>query len=104
MPLTRPFKETVMERLRASAGFREAMLRESIDALLNDEMTVGKSILRDYINATIGFTGLGKMVGLPPKSLMRMLNRAGNPSSKNLFAVISALQRDAGIEFHVAAE
>jgi len=104
MPLTRPFKETVMKRLHDNPGFREAMLSEAINCLLGDELEVGKSILRDYINATIGFEKLGKKVGLPPKSLMRMFGPSGNPQAKNLFAVIGALQKNAGIELHVAAE
>jgi DNA-binding phage protein len=104
MPLTRSFKETVMEDIKRDPEFAEAMLREGIDALLSDEIEVGKDMLRDYINATIGFEKLGKKVGVPPKSLMRMFGPSGNPQAKNLFAVIGALQKNAGIELHVAAE
>lgn len=104
MPLTRDFKETVMERMRTCPDFREAMLRDGIDALLNGELDVGKEVLRDYINATIGFEKLSKKVKIPPKSLMRMLGPSGNPQARNLFAVIEVLQREAGIELHVAAE
>lgn len=104
MPLTRDFKETVMERMRSSQDFREAMLRNGIDALLNGELEVGKEVLRDYINATIGFEKLSKKVKVPPKSLMRMLGPSGNPQARNLLAVIEVLQREAGIELRVAAE
>lgn len=103
MPLTHEFRETVMADMRKNPGFREAMLREGVDALLAGELNVGKSILRDYINATIGFEKLGKKVRLPPKSLMRMFGPGGNPQAKNLFAVIAALQKDAGVEFQVMA-
>ncbi|HEX3674955.1 MAG TPA: transcriptional regulator [Rhizomicrobium sp.] len=104
MPLTRDFKETVMEDMRRSAGFRAAMLREGIDALFAREYEVGKEVLRDYINATMGFDSLAKQVKIPPKSLMRMLGPSGNPQMKNLFAVIDALKRHAGIDLHLAAE
>ena len=104
MPLTRDFKETVMEDMKRNPGFRAAMLREGIDALLGGEYGVGKEILRDYINATIGFDALSRQVKIPPKSLMRMLGPSGNPQMKNLFAVIGILQRHAGIELHLAAE
>jgi DNA-binding phage protein len=103
MPLTRNFKETVLKDMQSSPGFREAMLREGIDAFLTGEMDLGKEILRDYINATVGFEKLGKKVRLPPKSLMRMFGPNGNPQAKNLFAVIAALQKDAGIELQVLA-
>ncbi|HEY5236952.1 MAG TPA: transcriptional regulator [Rhizomicrobium sp.] len=104
MTLAKPFKETVAKELRANKGFRVAMLCELVDCFLSNELEVGKSILRDYINATIGFEKLGKKVGVPPKSLMRMFGPSGNPQAKNLFAVIGALQKNAGIELHVAAE
>jgi DNA-binding phage protein len=104
MPLTVAFKQTILTRLKSDPTFAVAMLCEGIDALLNGEPKIGREMLRDYINATIGFEKLGRKVGIPPKSLMRMFGRNGNPSSNNLFAVISALKRDAGIELHVAAE
>jgi DNA-binding phage protein len=103
MPLTREFKETVLKDMQESPGFREAMLREGIDALLAGEMELGKEILRDYINASIGFEKLGKKTALPPKSLMRMFGPNGNPQAKNLFAVLAVLQKDAGIELQVMA-
>jgi hypothetical protein len=37
------------------------------------------TILRDYINATVGFAGLADATHIPPKSLMRMFSPAGNP-------------------------
>ena len=41
MQRTRPYKETVMEMLKAKAGFREAFLREGIDSLFDGELDVG---------------------------------------------------------------
>ena len=93
-----------MEDIRRNPDFGEALLREAVDVLLAGEVDVGKSVLRDYINATIGFEKLGAKVKIPPKSLMRMFGPKGNPQAKNLFAVIGALQKDAGVELHVAAE
>jgi DNA-binding phage protein len=104
MGLTKSFKETVLQDIARDPEFAEAILREGIDALLTSELNVGKSLLRDYINATIGFEKLSKKVKIPPKSLMRMFGPSGNPQMTNLFAVIGVLQREAGIELHVAAE
>ena len=104
MPLTRDFKETVLEDMRRNPGFRAAMLRDGIDALLGGEYEIGKEVLRDYINATMGFDALSKQVKIPPKSLMRMLGPSGNPQMKKRVAVICALQEHAGIELHRAAE
>jgi hypothetical protein len=104
MALTRSYKETLFARLERDSDFREALLREAIDVLLAGELEIGKAVLRDYINATIGFEKLGAKVKIPPKSLMRMFGPKGNPQAKNLFAVIGFLQKEAGLELHIAAE
>ena len=64
MVLTRHFKETIQARLQRDPDFREELLKEGIDSLLSDDLDIAKVVLRDYINATIGFQELGKQ---PPK-------------------------------------
>ena len=102
MPLTADYKEGLLEALKARPGFAVAVLREGVDALLNGELEVGKDMLRDYVNARMGFETLAEEIGIPSKSLMRMLGPTGNPQASNLIAIIGALQRHAGIELHVA--
>jgi len=103
MTLTRSFKETVKARIEHDAEFREALLREGIECLLSGDVDTGKAILRDYINATIGFENLSVVTNTPSKSLMRMFSQKGNPQAKNLFAVISHLQAHSGIHLEVRA-
>jgi DNA-binding phage protein len=97
MPLTRSFKDTVKARAARDADFREALLTEGVDAMLGGDVDTGKAILRDYINATIGFEKLAEATGTPAKSLMRMLGPSGNPNARNLFAVLRRLQEASGI-------
>ena len=59
MPLTREFKETVQARGRRDPAFRAALLQEAIDCMLAGDAETGKMVLRDYINATVGFDELG---------------------------------------------
>jgi len=40
------------------ARFREALFTEVINTYLAGDTTVGKAVLRDLVNATIGFEGL----------------------------------------------
>jgi DNA-binding phage protein len=101
MPLSRSFKETVKERIDEDPAFRDALLAEGIDALLSGEVDAGKIILRDYINATIGFAALADATSVPAKSLMRMFGPTGNPSARNLFSVIHALQKASGASLTV---
>jgi DNA-binding phage protein len=91
MVLTRSFKDTVKARADRDPAFRDALFAEAMDALLAGDVEIGKAILRDYINATIGFEALAKNVGTPAKSLMRMFGPNGNPNANNLFAVIAHL-------------
>jgi len=104
MALTRSFEETVRKRALRDRPFREALFKEGIECLLSGEVDVGKSLLRDYINATLGFEKLGSLTDKSPKSLMRMFSPNGNPRADNLFGVISALQQKEGVTFHVRAE
>ena len=103
MTVTRSFKETVMARIERDEEFRAALLCEGVDCLLSGDVDTGKSVLRDYINATIGFESLSTATNTPPKSLMRMFSQKGNPQAKNLFAVIAHLQTHSGVHFEVRA-
>jgi hypothetical protein len=46
---------------RKDIAFREAMLKEDVDAMLAGDVETGKSILRDYINAAVGFGRLSQV-------------------------------------------
>jgi DNA-binding phage protein len=103
MAKTKQFKELVQHHVRADKKFAEALLREGIDAMLSGDVDTGKTVLRDYIKATIGFEKLGQATATPPKSLIRMFGPRGNPQAKNLFSVIGCLQKRAGLRLRVAA-
>jgi hypothetical protein len=99
--LTLDFKKTVKDRVERDPAFREELLKEGIDCLLTGDIDTGKTILRDYINATIGFDALGSLTDKSPKSLMRMFGPKGNPQARNLFEIIAHLQKREGIHFEV---
>ena len=103
MGLTKNFRETTYARAQSDAPFRKALLTEAINAYLNDEEAIGKAILKDFINATIGFEKLSSVVRIPSKSLHRMLSPNGNPNTANFFAVLRALQEEFGIQLKVKA-
>jgi DNA-binding phage protein len=101
MPLTKDFKETIQQRARRDAAFREALLKEAVDALLTGDVETGKTVLRDYINATVGFDALAAVTKKSPKSLMRMLGPKGNPQARNFFEIVAYLQKKAGLQLRV---
>ena len=102
MPLTRAFKETVQARLQSDRKYRRELLREGVECLLAGDLDTGKAMLRDYINATIGFDELSRRTKRPAKSLMRMLGPSGNPQARNLLEVINHLQKAEGLHFEVS--
>lgn len=103
MALTRDFRDTVRKRAERDPAFREALFQEAVQALLAGNIADGRATLRAYINATIGFERLSKVLGRPEKSLMRMFGPEGNPTAENLLAVISALQTETGVHLEIRA-
>lgn len=104
MALTRAFQETMLTRVKAAPAFRDALLKEGIETLLAGDVDTGLAILRGYIEATVGFEQLGVGTGSSPKSLIRMFGPTGNPPARDLFNVISYLQRHAGMSLRVTAQ
>ena len=103
MVLTKDFKETIQARAQRDSAFRKALLQEGVECLLAGDVDTGKAVLRDYINATIGFEELSEVFGKSSKSLMRMFGPKGNPQAGNLFAVIGYLQEREGVHLEVKA-
>lgn len=87
--------------MKRDKKFAEAPLREGVDAMLSGDVDTGKTILRDYIKATVGFEKPGQDTQTPSKSLIRMFGLRGNPQAKNLFSVIGYLQKQASVRLHV---
>ena len=103
MALTRAFRETIGARAKRDPRFREALFTEAINAYLAGQTEEGKAILRDLVNATVGFEGLAAEIHKPSKSLHRMLAPKGNPSTDNFFTIVSALQRKTRVKLRVTA-
>ena len=103
MALTRSFRDTIQTRVENDPAFREALLKEGLEIMLAGDVDAGKVILRDFINATIGFEKLGDITKKSSKSLMRMFSPAGNPQARNLFEIIGCLLEQEGYQFELKA-
>ncbi|MHB8472001.1 MAG: helix-turn-helix domain-containing transcriptional regulator [Gammaproteobacteria bacterium] len=101
MVLTTDFKEGVMARAKRDGRFRRALLTEAVQELVSGDAVAGKAVLRDYINATMGFGPLAEEMDANVKSLHRMLGPRGNPTMENLRAILRVLQEHEGIEFAI---
>ncbi len=101
MALSRKIEETVQARAARDPRFRRELLREGVQCLLSGDLETGKAVLRDYINATVGFEELAVRTDKSPKSLMRMFGPKGNPQARNLFEIIGYLQEKEGMSLEV---
>jgi len=104
MALRKEFKETVAARVQGDPRFREALFTEAMNAYLGGNIKAGKAILRDLVNATVGFEELARLLKRPSKSLHRMLAPHGNPNTDNFFGIVNALQKKARVKLRVTAK
>lgn len=104
MALTQEWKTTVAARIQRDPRFREALFTEALNAYFAGDTMVGKAILRDLVNAIVGFEELAVITKKPSKSLHRMLGPRGNPSTENFFNIMSVLQKKAHVKLRVMAK
>lgn len=90
MPLTKQFRETVMARAKADKEFREELIVEATNALLEGDIDTGKSLIKDYLNATEAFAAVADQLQKDEKSIRRMLGPSGNPTLKNFIGILQA--------------
>lgn len=96
-------REHVKSRIRTDDAFGYALFSEAIEVLLANDMPTAKSVLFDYIDATIGFEELSVQSGMATDMLLEMFSPAGDPRAGDLFRVLAILQQHQGIQFEVSA-
>jgi len=83
---------------------RQALYLEALRALFSADFDLAHHLLRTLIHGTIGFEQLSKELNMPSKSLLRMFSACGNPTSKNLFQILKAIQRHQHMTLNVDIE
>lgn len=101
MVMTRDFRQTMAERSERDPAFAKALLDEAATLFLNGEPETARLILRDLVNATVGFETLARTTTRPGKSLHRMLSADGNPTMDNLAAIFDAIRSALRVELRV---
>ena len=103
MALTREYRETVVERLRADHEFTAALFSEAISAFVEGDRETTLSILRDLVHAHISFKTLSEQTGFDEKGLHRMLSSRGNPTTQNLSTLLHTIEKDLDLRVDVKA-
>ncbi len=97
MPLTKDVNEIFVDQVQEQQELAIAVFFEAISALVNGEPIVSRLMLRNLVNATIGFETLAVEIDKPSKSVHRMLSANGNPTMDNLTVIIGALKKHLNI-------
>ena len=98
MAKARDFNGSVGARVQSDPAFAQALLDEAIALFVNGEPESAKLILRDLVNATVGFEALADEIHKPAKSLHRMLSKPGNSTMSNVSAFFAAIKRALKVE------
>lgn len=102
MVLTREFKETVQLRVKQDPEYRKALIIEATNAFLDGDIDTGKTLLRDYLNATEAIPSIANELSQNEKSIRRMLGPKGNPTLKNFLNLLGACKKREKIDLRVA--
>ena len=100
---TKDYKETIQNRIDKDPDFAQHLLDEAISLILNDEPETARFVLRDLVNATIGFEKLSEKTQKNSKSLHRMLTAKGNPSMNNLTHIINVVRQTLNVNYEIHA-
>ena len=79
-----------MARAKGDKAFREELIIEATNALLEGDIATGKSLMKDYLNATESFSAVAAQLHKDEKSIRRMLGPSGNPTLKNFIGLLRA--------------
>ncbi len=93
-----------MSRVRADPAFRDALLTEATQAMLEGDLATGKAVLRDYINATLGWAELGKAVDPRRPASSACSGRKATQRADSLFSIISHVQKQTGAHLQVKVQ
>ena len=72
--------------------------------MLNNGANAAKSLLHNYVNATLGFQKLGTIVDKKLTGLMRILSDKGNPSLTNISQLRAPVRAHGGVDLYVSAK
>jgi DNA-binding phage protein len=98
MVLARGVNRTVEERVRRDPDFAKALLDEAATLFLNGEPHTARVILRDLVEAVIGFEALASEIGKTSRSLQRMLSTEGNPSMDDVAIILGVVRKKLGVD------
>lgn len=100
-PIGGTYSELVQERVGREPEYAAALLAEAMQCFSLGETSITRTVIRDVIKGSIGYTELSRLTGTPETSLVRMFGPSGNPTFANVSRVIQRLLEAIGVELQV---
>ena len=103
--LTGDFKDTVRARMKKNPKFRQRLLRDAVNCLLDGDTETGYCILRDFFLDDVSIEDLAREIKIPTKRLASVYSPVKrSPTTNTFFNVISYLSEREGINLKVVAK
>lgn len=83
--------EVHVELLRGDKKLRKIHLQNAMNMIFTDDRRIALLMIRDVINASIGFKALADELNTTDKNLMGMLTIKSNPTIDNIARILSVL-------------
>lgn len=97
--MSAPYREYLLEELKADPEFAVLYLRDGFASLCNpEERAVGMMAIRDVAQAYGGLAKIAQDAGISREALYRALSPKGNPTLNTLLAVLGAVGMRLSIE------
>lgn len=84
--------ETHTEMMKGNPALGLAVLEEATELLKDGDADAARILLRNVVNATLGFEELAEKTGKNSKSLHRMLSAGGSPTMDNVSLIFKVLR------------
>lgn len=94
MQLTENFKSALFQRMDREPDFRKALLDEIVECFNQDDVVIGKLMLGDFVEGTLGKKRLGKQTHKSPASLNQILDPEIDSETQELFDLIDHLRKN----------
>ena len=94
---------SIHKDLQTSLEFRHAFLAGILTALANDELSLAKICLTEYINGTVGFEAVAKAMNHSDEELRLLCSPESDPALSAFFPIFAHLQRAESIELRFQA-
>ena len=103
MALSVDYKEGVLKDLRNDPKMAREYYHEAVRAFINGDTETGGVMMRDLVNAGIGFQRLSRETGIRAPNLHRALAPEGNPTMRTFGKIAASIAAFMGFHSPMSA-